>query len=388
MVDMIPHIDQPGMREVATPLFGQPGQSRGNDFERSGRRPKVIPAKLENGTYVTDYTQDMVTYTSVTTLTGMVGSGHAIAKAKVRKVAVAAYQFPEFAYLATKDPKEDRGEIDDAVSKLLTRYGDAVAADNGNIVHSFLNVPFDTVYMPQEIKNDIEETNKLFKRKGFTKEGHEIRVVDDRRECAGTLDMLIRLPSGFRFTDSRTGEVVDLSGKVVVGDVKTGQWFYPLSWAVQIAYYASGMRYNVKTGERTPIHPDLDTRYGVIIWIPYGREEPRAVIVDLTIGNILGDMICLWHGQGSKGQRIISECPDLSEYCSTCSQGGHTCPGCGIDIDHDHYACGPCDARVRLEECVSVDMLRDVWFNGLTEEQRTEESAAIVRAIMQRLSGG
>lgn len=32
-------------------------------------------------------------------------------------------------------------------------------------------------------------------------------------------------------------------------------------------------------------------------------------------------------------------------YCAACDHGGHTCPGCGGDVDHGTIACDDCDAR-------------------------------------------
>lgn len=82
----------------------------------------------------------------------------------------------------------------------------------------------------------------------------ECFVVCDVVQAAGTFDRLGRLPDG----------------RVVVMDLKSGKSEpdYPLPTTTQIAIYANGHRYDPQTGDRTPLHPDLDTSAGVLIHLP------------------------------------------------------------------------------------------------------------------------
>ena len=59
-------------------------------------------------------------------------------------------------------------------------------------------------------------------------------------------------------------------GRVVVADLKSGksEAAYPFATTVQIATYAHGDRYDPETGERSPIHEDLDVTSGLLIHLP------------------------------------------------------------------------------------------------------------------------
>jgi hypothetical protein len=106
----------------------------------------------------------------------------------------------------------------------------------------------------------------------------EVFCVNDAFQCAGTLDRLCRLPDG----------------RVAVADTKTGKNLYLQEFAVQVAVYATSMRYDHDTGERTPLHPDLDTSVGVIIHVPRernGTAAPAQLLgVDLTAGLALASL--------------------------------------------------------------------------------------------------
>lgn len=93
----------------------------------------------------------------------------------------------------------------------------------------------------------------------------ETFIVNDDVTAAGTFDRLGRLPDG----------------RVVVADLKSGksEADYPLSTAIQIAIYARGKRYNHETGERSPLHPELDLSTGLLIHLP-----PRRVVKGVEVG--------------------------------------------------------------------------------------------------------
>lgn len=100
--------------------------------------------------------------------------------------------------------------------------------------------------------------------------GVETFVVNDTVQAAGTFDRLVRLPDG----------------RVVVADLKTGTHDanYPLGVTTQIAVYAHGHRYDPATGERTPLHEDLDVSAGLLIHLPQKGEGCRLYLLDLAKG--------------------------------------------------------------------------------------------------------
>lgn len=94
-------------------------------------------------------------------------------------------------------------------------------------------------------------------------------VVNDTLQAAGTFDRLVRLPDG----------------RVVVADLKTGKSdpAFPLAVATQIAIYANGSRYDVETGERTPLHRDLDKTMGLLIHLPSKTSPPTCTLYSLDL---------------------------------------------------------------------------------------------------------
>jgi len=102
----------------------------------------------------------------------------------------------------------------------------------------------------------------------------EVFVVVDEITSAGTLDRLVRLRDG----------------RVVVGDVKTGrdEPKYAFGVTTQVAAYAHGQRYDPATGERTPLHPDLDTTMGLLIHLPIRPVDGKFICdvweLDLVAG--------------------------------------------------------------------------------------------------------
>ena len=120
----------------------------------------------------------------------------------------------------------------------------------------------------------------------------EVFVVNDEYGCAVTLDRLMLIPpTTITMPD---GQVLYLpDGAVCIGDIKTGT-LHTQENAIQMAMYAGGKRYDPITGERTPLHPDLDLRFGIIIHVPRipkpGVIPASLVGIDLTAGVALADL--------------------------------------------------------------------------------------------------
>jgi hypothetical protein len=97
----------------------------------------------------------------------------------------------------------------------------------------------------------------------------EVFVVVDALGVAGSFDRTWRCPDR----------------RVRVGDLKTGKGEadYPLATAMQLAMYAHGERYDPDTGERSPIHPDLDTSTGLLVHLP-ASGGCQVIPLDLDVG--------------------------------------------------------------------------------------------------------
>ena len=97
----------------------------------------------------------------------------------------------------------------------------------------------------------------------------ELFVINDELQRAGSLDYILQLP------DCR----------VLVSDLKTGKWDvrYPMSVTTQVAGLATAVAYDQETGERKPLHPDLDTTTGLLVHFPIMQPRPRVGFYELNL---------------------------------------------------------------------------------------------------------
>lgn len=102
----------------------------------------------------------------------------------------------------------------------------------------------------------------------------EITIVNDDIQRAGSIDYLLELPAGVKTPDGLTHD----KPLVCCSDLKTGKWDveYPAGVAAQLAAYGLGMRYDQTTNERTPLHPDLNTEWGVLVHYPLATTDPEV----------------------------------------------------------------------------------------------------------------
>ncbi|AXN53648.1 exonuclease [Gordonia phage Ronaldo] len=112
----------------------------------------------------------------------------------------------------------------------------------------------------------------------------EAFVVNDALEVAGSVDYVVRLPDWFSIP-LPSGEDLHLGGKVVVADLKTGQ-YKPFEVGGQLAAYGFAQKYDQATNLRSPIHEDLCTDWGLVIHFPIRDENPevRFYLVDINKG--------------------------------------------------------------------------------------------------------
>jgi hypothetical protein len=92
--------------------------------------------------------------------------------------------------------------------------------------------------------------------------GVEFHIVNDDLEAAGTADRLYRLHDG----------------RCCIGDLKTGanaMKYASQEIAVQLAGYSHGLRYDPRTGERTPFPEGFTPDIGYVVHAPTG--EPVRV---------------------------------------------------------------------------------------------------------------
>lgn len=201
-----------------------------------------------------------------------------LTKWKMRKTAEGLLIRPDLftriaGVLANGDPddKQVKGALNAICAQAVEAAGASVGSSRGTGLHA-LTEAVDRGERPRVPNADDQQRLDWYKAalidSGYTPLGWEVRVVNDLLQTAGTFDRLWLCPDG----------------RVRVGDLKTGKWdaAYPLGVTVQIAEYAYGKCYDVTTGVRSPIHPDLDLTTGLLVHLT--TESCEVIPLDLGLG--------------------------------------------------------------------------------------------------------
>lgn len=225
-------------------------------------RPKIIPP---GGGKPEAYTRASTGAKAVDDLNGLIGW----AGRQVLRGLVARPDIYEFARTV--------GDNDEEIKQLAERAkeaaGSSTAATLGTTLHwwtdqldkgiaDLSSVPADWVGLLAAYRKSIEKLEVV---------ESELFVVCDKLRFAGTLDRLYRLPDG----------------RVIVGDIKTGKWaasYGSMSVAIQCAIYSHSERYDPETGERSPLHPDLDPDTTMLVHMPLEGEKVDLYELDGELG--------------------------------------------------------------------------------------------------------
>lgn len=161
---------------------------------------------------------------------------------------------------------EAKRPLKDLVFQARTRGGGDQAAQIGTAYHSYtemVDAGNEPEFVPEPFPALIAEYKRAIAAAGLEVLETELFIVNDELELAGSLDALVRLPDG----------------RVVVCDKKSGKHDsnYPMGVTVQTAVYANSVRYNQHTGERAPLHPDLDTSTTLLLHHPVRTEGSKCV---------------------------------------------------------------------------------------------------------------
>lgn len=165
-----------------------------------------------------------------------------------------------------------------ALKPLIKRAQESGGSDRasglGTSVHEFTEV-IDEGRWPEYAPTELVPWLHAYRERmsEFECLGMEVFVVNDELKTAGSFDRVWRMPDG----------------RVVVADLKSGRSdsSYPLKVSLQVALYANSERYDQVTGERSPIHPDLDVTTGLLVHAPIlggGKPEVKVYELDLVRG--------------------------------------------------------------------------------------------------------
>lgn len=170
-------------------------------------------------------------------------------------------------------PHSGKDRLKTAVDQARTTAGQHTAAAAGTEFHKLgelVNRGQEPRLVQDHLKPLLAEYKSAVSPIRFLRQ--ELFVVNDEIRRAGSLDYLLQLPDG----------------RIMVADLKTGKWDvrFPMSVTTQIAGAASAVVYDQATGERRPIHPDLDTTTGLLVHFPILQPNPKVRFyeVDLVLG--------------------------------------------------------------------------------------------------------
>jgi hypothetical protein len=217
-------------------------------------------------------------YTRVSTLAKALDDLNGLMAWKQRKTAEGLLRRPDLltrlaGALANGDPDVDwptKKALNDLCREATEAAGATSGASAGTGFHSLteaIDRGDEPLFVPESDKHRLDAYRQAMA--GYHVLEAELFVVNDTVQAAGSFDKLLGCPDG----------------RVLIADVKTGrsEADYPFSTTLQISTYANASRYDVETGERSPIHPDLDPTAGILIHMP-ATGGCNLYELDLTIG--------------------------------------------------------------------------------------------------------
>ena len=192
-------------------------------------------------------------------------------KWKMRTMLRGALDRPDLRARAESKLDDDRF-LDDIVEQLIEHGGGSRAANMGTAIHEVLSQvnlgTLTTATAPADFRLHVETWGNALKAYGFTvvPDLVETHLVNDEFRAAGSGDAFLQR-----------------DGRLYACDIKTGKTISPrpLAYMVQLYLYATSQRYDVVTGERTPLG-NIDTEVAYIAHIPAAEASCTFYEVDLT----------------------------------------------------------------------------------------------------------
>lgn len=218
-------------------------------------------------------------YTRVSTLAKTLDDQSGLMSWKQRKTAEGLTRRPDLALrvagaLANGDPDTDwptKKALTAICSEAMDAAGASTGASTGTGLHALteaIDLGRELEFVPDHVQDRLDAYRAAMA--GYVVLDVETFVVCDELQAAGTFDRMLLTPEG----------------NIVVADLKTGksEADWPSGAATQIAVYAHGVRYDPATGERTPLHADLDMTTGLLIHMPAATGGCDLIPLDIVQG--------------------------------------------------------------------------------------------------------
>jgi hypothetical protein len=233
-------------------------------------------------------------YRRVTTYIDVLYDKFMLTRWKMRQVARGMAARDAFVVAVAAAGGDDRA-VDRIVSDALDAAGSSDAATLGTALHKLAEeidegrVPLVPPSARRDLDAYVEATRDVLKVEC------ETFVVDDARAVAGTFDRL-----------------VEVDGQRYIADIKTGSIEYELGKiAMQLAMYAGGKRYDIETGERSPL--DVSQDYGLVIHLPAGEARCEFVWLDLALARKGLELVSgVWAWRETPGSAFAVPAPGLA----------------------------------------------------------------------------
>lgn len=214
-----------------------------------------------------------VPYTRASTLGKALSDEAGLTAWKTRLTAYGVATRPDLAARAATAGVEDRAALSEVVNAAMEVAEASSAARLGTATHSAtetIDLGGSLRDVPEIVRPQVEAYAALTK--DIEVLDVEFFTVNDHLQAAGSPDRLVRLPDG----------------RVAIFDLKTGGpdavKYGAGEWAVQLACYSTGARYDPETGHRSVIHPDLNPTVGVVAHVPARGGTPALYTLNLTWG--------------------------------------------------------------------------------------------------------
>lgn len=212
-----------------------------------------------------------VPYTRVSTLAKALDNKEGLMKWMQRQTVIGLGKRPDLVQMASAVASDTR-KLDEVIDEAMKAAESNRAANVGTVMHAYTEV-IDKGGWPKQATPEMAADLTAYRTamQGVEIVGAEHFVVNDHLRAAGTFDRLLRLADG----------------RVVIGDIKTGQRepSNPLSVTIQTAIYAHSHIYDPDRG-RIGYLPDLgvSTDTGLLIHLPAGQARCDLYLLDLTVG--------------------------------------------------------------------------------------------------------